>query len=45
MDMAAIVNILFNPITLVVIGFIVILGVMTSSYEIKFDENDEEIEF
>jgi len=42
--METIVTILLNPITLLFIGVVVIMGMMTSSYEIEFDENDEEIE-
>lgn len=42
--MDTIVGILLNPITLMVVGVILLLGAITSPYEIKFDESDEEIE-
>ena len=40
--METILNILFNPITLIIFGLIAALGFMASPYEVKFDEGDEE---
>ncbi|HLC84080.1 MAG TPA: hypothetical protein VJI69_09635 [Bacteroidia bacterium] len=34
-------SILFNPITIAVVGFIIVLGIMLSPYEIYFDDKDE----
>ena len=42
--METIISIVLNPITLLVTALVILLGVITSPYEIKFDESDEEIE-
>ncbi len=39
--METIVTILLNPFTLLILGFVVVLGFMISPYEVQFDEGDE----
>ena len=40
--METIINILINPITLVVTGFVIALGLLASPYDVKFEEYDED---
>jgi hypothetical protein len=42
--METMITVLFNPITILIVGVIALLAAMVSPYEIKFDELDEEIE-
>lgn len=39
--METFISLLFNPITIAVIGFIIVLGFIASPYEIYFEDKEE----